>query len=325
MKKILSLFVLIPVIMNLSCNEANQLLKSNINTVSSAKNNQGPNSTGAIFRLTDKNDKALPNTKFSVLAQQGDNLNKLADSNTDDNGEASLPENIISPEIISELKNNTIKLVLRAYINDQEITLYIKNIEFVSANLIQVIAQNEAPKALEVKVSQKSININIGKTIEISAEVIMSDGSKDTGVTWTSSDQTVATVRNGKISALKKGSAIITAHSSFDFNVYSGIALTVTDDSIITQVKVINPLDKSPVGPELTIKSGANIKLEGIVSINDGSSSKNVVWDSADDTIATVGRNTGIITGINPGSVNITCYAAEDIETSFTFKIIVGP
>jgi uncharacterized protein YjdB len=321
----LAVLALIPLIaVNPGCSGTGTLSNLNL-TATTPKNNQGPNSVGGVFRLTDKNGNGLPQTRFSLLAQQGDNLNKLAEASTDNNGEAEIPGSIISPEIINALKNNTVKLVLKAYINDQEITLYIKNIEFESDKLIKVIAQNEAPKALEVKVSQKSINIVAGKTAEISAEVIMSDGSKGTGITWSSSDEAIATVSKGKISALKKGAAIITAASSLDLDIYNKIAVTVIDEAAVSTVKIVNSRDKTVVESPLTLKTGNSFQLEAIVVLTDGTTSGNVVWRSTDESVLVAGKNSGIITGITPGKATVTASSTLDLSKSITLDVEVIP
>lgn len=286
---------------------------------------QGPNSTGGLFRLTDKDGSLLKNTKFSVLSQSNNSLNQLAESSTNDKGEAVIPENIFTPSLISELKNSNITLVIKIVKDNKEINTTVKDISFKSDKLVEINAQAEAPKALEVKVSQKSLNLSVGKTSDISAEVVMSDGSVNNAVTWSSSDETIATVKNGKISALKKGATIISARSTSDLQVYNNISIAVTDDTVVSNIRVVNSLDKSKIEAPLQLKLNSNIKIEAIVNFSDGATSANVIWKSSDESIATVGRNTGIVTGVAKGTAIITAYATDDMGKSYSVQVDIVP
>lgn len=61
-----------------------------------------------------------------------------------------------------------------------------------------------------IELSQKSASLSVGESVTITATVSPADAT-DKGVTWSSSDATVATVSGGKITALATGTAVITA------------------------------------------------------------------------------------------------------------------
>lgn len=66
-------------------------------------------------------------------------------------------------------------------------------------------------EASSVKISEKEINISIGQTYLLEA-IVAPSNADDKTVTWSSSDELVASVdKNGKVTAYKEGTAVITA------------------------------------------------------------------------------------------------------------------
>ena len=75
------------------------------------------------------------------------------------------------------------------------------------------VTVEEAPKTVEVtsiSLDKTTASIKVGDTLKLTATVLPTDATNKT-VIWTSSDTSVATVTNGTVKALKKGSVIITA------------------------------------------------------------------------------------------------------------------
>ncbi len=64
----------------------------------------------------------------------------------------------------------------------------------------------------EILLNKANIELTTGETAELSATVLP-ENAHDKTITWKSSDTTIATVENGKVTALKKGSSVITATS----------------------------------------------------------------------------------------------------------------
>lgn len=65
----------------------------------------------------------------------------------------------------------------------------------------------------EVVLDKTSATVEEGKTVEIKATVNPSDTTEDKTVTWTSSDEKVATVKDGVVTAVAEGKATITAEA----------------------------------------------------------------------------------------------------------------
>ena len=132
-------------------------------------------------------------------------------------------------------------------------------------------------------------------------------------VTWSSSDELVATVSNGPGSrglatAVAPGTATLTA-------TYAGVSgstlLTVTAAALVS-------LDITPTTP--SIARGTTRQFLATGSFSDGSTqdlTSTAVWSSSSDPVATVTQ--GLATGVSPGLVIVTAtFGVESDSTSLT-------
>lgn len=158
-----------------------------------------------------------------------------------------------------------------------------------------------------ITLSPATATIFSGQELQLTPTVTAS-GFANKAVTYSSSDETVATVdAAGKIKAIKAGSVTITATSVADPTV-TGTA-TITIASGVTSVSV-SPSTK-------TIAEGGTQQLTATVVTN-GLVSDAVVWTSADETKATVDQ-TGLVTtktGFTSGTVRITATSVIDSSKS---------
>lgn len=103
--------------------------------------------------------------------------------------------------------------------------------------------------ATTITLDKTTANLKEGETVELKATV-GPENATDKSVTWTSSDESVATVsKDGKVTAVKAGSVKITATA------VSGKNVTATCDITVTQAEVKkpaqnNPDDKKPSGKQ---------------------------------------------------------------------------
>jgi uncharacterized protein YjdB len=133
-------------------------------------------------------------------------------------------------------------------------------------------------------------NINIDETIVLTATV--SDSSTYL-VSWTSSDNAVASVSNGTVTGVSAGSATITASARKKGTTTvletKTCAVTVVDEKItLSQSTARIILNESTT---LTLEASAN--FEGTI-----------VWSSSNESVATV-SSSGVVTGIAAGSTTI--------------------
>ena len=118
------------------------------------------------------------------------------------------------------------------------------------------------------------------------------DEAANKNVTWTSSDESVATVVNGVVTAVKSGTATITVTTE-DGGYTDTCTVTVTIPA--TGVTLDTTTEKMTVGDEVT--------LEATVA-PENATNKNVTWTSSDETVAIVAN--GVVTAVGAGTATIT-------------------
>ena len=79
-----------------------------------------------------------------------------------------------------------------------------------------------------ITISETSAMMAKGTTKQLSA-IVRPFNASDRGVVWTTSDETVATVENGKVVAVGAGNAVITATSALDETFSASCAITVVE------------------------------------------------------------------------------------------------
>ena len=124
------------------------------------------------------------------------------------------------------------------------------------------------------------------------------DNATDKTVTWTSSDANVATVTDGKVHAVKVGTAVITAKAGD-----KTATCTVTVATKVIPVTSIW-LDKS----EMELTEGDEAVLTATVKPDDATD-KTVTWTSSDPSVATV--TDGQVKALKPGTATITAKAGD--------------
>ena len=138
-----------------------------------------------------------------------------------------------------------------------------------------------------------------GETMTLVATVTPDDAT-DKAVTWTSSDEAVATVdQTGKVTAVKAGEAVITAKAGEK----TATCKVTVNAPVIEVIEII--LNES----EVDLKVGETVELVATVTPDDATD-KTVTWTSSDETIATVDEN-GTVTAIGEGNAVITAKAGE--------------
>ena len=140
-----------------------------------------------------------------------------------------------------------------------------------------------------VTLDKTSLFLAVGETAQLTATV-KPDDATDKNVTWTSSDESVAKVDNGKVTALKSGKATITAKCGGK-TAECAVTVTVPVSSII--------LDKTA----LSLAVGESAALTATVKPDDATD-KNVAWSSSDESVASV--DNGKVTAIKSGKATIS-------------------
>lgn len=160
----------------------------------------------------------------------------------------------------------------------------------------------------DITLSQTSLTLGVNEKASLTATVNPS-GYVSQKVTWTSSDaNTVSVDENGNITALKGGTATITATSVEDSTVKATCTVTV-------QIPVQGiALDKT----SLSLAAGDSATLTA--TLNPSNATESITWTSSNPSVATV--NNGTVTGVKEGSAEITATAGGK---SAVCKVTVTP
>ena len=161
-----------------------------------------------------------------------------------------------------------------------------------------------------ITLDKTTAELTEGETLTLTATVTPEDATDKT-VTWTSSDETIATVKDGVVTALKAGKVTITVTSTSNSSVSATCEITV-NAKVIPATGIA--LDKTTA--ELT--EGETLTLTATVTPEDATD-KTVTWTSSDETVATVAN--GVVTALKAGKATITAKAGE---VSATCEITVN-
>ncbi len=164
-------------------------------------------------------------------------------------------------------------------------------------------------KAINLSLNKGQTTIRQGATETLTLTNTAS--SDELGVEWSSSNPSVATVdQNGKITAVSRGSAVITVKSKVIPEKTASCSVTVKDPVIAEMSENTS-----------VIKDGTQLSVN--VSSWDEDDVLEWVWSSSNKSIATVDE-TGKVTGFSGGDVTITATLKNDPNIKYTCSVTVN-
>ena len=167
---------------------------------------------------------------------------------------------------------------------------------------VTVNGQTTVPVA-SVKLNQTTLELIAGKEATLTATVKPDDATNKT-VTWSSNNETVATVdNNGKVTAKAAGEAIITAKVG-DKQATCNVKVTAAEVAVESVT-----LDQS----SLELIAGKEATLTATVK-PDNATNRTVAWESNAISVATVDNN-GKVTAKAEGTAIITAKAGDKTAT----------
>ena len=165
----------------------------------------------------------------------------------------------------------------------------------------------------DLTLDRHEVNMTTGDSDTLTA-VVTPDNATDKSVTWSSSDSTVVAVdENGNITALKAGTATITATSANDIS--DSCVVTVTDPTPPDVPVTGLTLDRH----EVNMTTGNSDTLVAAIT-PDNATDKSVTWSSSDSTVVAVDEN-GNITALKAGTATITATSANNISDSCVITV----
>lgn len=204
-----------------------------------------------------------------------------------------LGEGLNSSNIMWKSSNTNV-----ATVQNGEVTAISEGSAIITASIngynstCKVVVTSNYISVTGISLNKSSLSILVG-TSETLTYTISPQNATNKNVTWQSSDNSVVTVQNGKITAKKVGTATITVSSS---EYRAQCRVTVVDTVALKSIS----LNKT----SLTIKEKSSEKLS--VTFNPSTATnKKVTWRSSNTNIVTV-DSSGNVTAIRPGSATIT-------------------
>lgn len=166
---------------------------------------------------------------------------------------------------------------------------------------VKVISTKEEVKVTGVSLNKNKLTLNVGDTSKLVATIKPSNATNK-NVTWKSSNTAVVKVSgNGKIEALKVGTATITVTTK-DGNYKATCTITVTKKDVQVSTIAVTGITLNKVSLELL--EGASETLVATIKPTDATN-KGVTWSSSNTSVAKIDQN-GKITAIASGATTIT-------------------
>jgi uncharacterized protein YjdB len=159
-----------------------------------------------------------------------------------------------------------------------------------------------------VVVTPPTASVAAGGTVQLSASARDASGGVLPGrlVGWSSSDEAVATVSNtGLVTAVKVGTATITASSEGK----SGTSAVTVTGAPVASVTVTPPTASVVAGLTVTLEARTLDASGGTLT------GRAVTWSSSNTGAATVSQS-GVVTGVAPGTATITATSEGKSGTS---------
>lgn len=151
---------------------------------------------------------------------------------------------------------------------------------------------NSPIAVLSISVDKQTLIMNSGESAQIT-EVIMPSNATNQIVKWVSSDPSIATVENGLVKALRKGTVIITVSSESN-------SLKARTNVTIDPLRVAD-IKSAKSNVTLNINSSTQLTYS-IIPVN--AYNKSVTWESDNQKCVSV-SNKGVINALTQGQANI--------------------
>ena len=150
----------------------------------------------------------------------------------------------------------------------------------------------------EVKLDKTTADMEVGESVTLAA-TILPENATVKEVVWTTSDETIATVVDGVVTAVAEGGVTITATAG---------GCTATCVVTITKPVPIPVTGVSLNVSEAKVETGKTLTLAAVVTPSNATD-KTITWESSNESVATV--NNGIVAAISAGETVITASVGD--------------
>ena len=169
------------------------------------------------------------------------------------------------------------------------------------------VPASAAPDVRTIVLNRDTISLKVGETFTLRVQI--APFSADKSVTWVSSDETIASVQDGVVTALSIGEAAITVTSQQNPSVFQ-----------TCQVLVVKPVESITLEDELIVLPKGESWEQIAYVFPEDATMQHPVWSTSDKKIAVVDEN-GVVTAVNNGNCIITCTAADGLGARATARV----
>ncbi len=193
-------------------------------------------------------------------------------------------------------------------------TITVRTVDGNKTATCNVTVKTPIVQVTGVSLNKSTTSVEVGHNTTLIATVTPSNATNK-NVTWTSSDESVATVSNGIVTGVKAGTATITVRT-VDGNKTATCMVNVVETSVpVTGVG----LNKQT----MSLNIGMEEQLIPTVTPSNATND-NVVWTSSNTSVATVSL-AGVVTGIKAGSATITVRTVDGNKTATCEVTVIDP
>lgn len=158
-----------------------------------------------------------------------------------------------------------------------------------------------------ITLDQSKLTIKVGKTITLTPTIEPADATNK-NVTWSSSDETVATVSDGVVTGVKAGTATITAKTA---NGLTATATVTVEEIPVTKITLPTT--------EASMTIGGTMDLNPTIEPADATNT-HISWSSSNQGVATVDAS-GRVTAKGAGTATITGTATSGAKVTLVITV----
>lgn len=166
-----------------------------------------------------------------------------------------------------------------------------------------------------VVLNKSTGTLTVGEQEQLNATASPS-GAVDQTVVWTSSEQSVATVADGLVTAVGAGTATITATARSNTAAKASCVYTVNAAEEEDDTVAVTAVTMSKTTGSLTV--GDTDQLSAVVTPSNAANQQ-LIWTSSDQNVATV--TDGLVTAVGSGNVTIMATAHNGINASCVYTV----
>lgn len=263
-----------------------------------------------IWNITVSAKTQIGLNKTEITLKEGAGSETLTAIVTPDSGNVNVTWTSSDPTIIvtpGDGKTATVAATKTGAERTATITATVKNVRGEDVKTTCTVkVTSDAVQVESVALNKTALALTVGGSETLTA-TILPENAANKNVTWTSSDPAVATVVDGKVTALAAGNSTIT--------VKTVNGKTATCIVTVTAAGTRIPVTGVSIPATFTFKVGASSRFAATI-VPENATNKDVAWTSSNPAVLTIDANTGIVKALAAGTAIITATTVDGGKTA---------